>query len=120
MQPRTVLRSVAILRGKASVEVHIEASATVRPAVMRLSQPESIVVDLAGVGCGGGHRLPVKGGDVEGVRVGLFRSDPSVTRVVVDLARRQEYRLLAAGSTVILAIDFRLHPPLRRRPHHGS
>ena len=102
----TVLRNVSILRGKTSVEVHIEASGPVKPAVMLLSRPERIVVDLAGVGCGGGHRLPINAGGIEGVRVGLFREDPPVTRVVVDLTRPHEYRLLPAGSTVILAIDF--------------
>lgn len=104
--PGTMLRNVTILRGKMSVEVHIEASAPVKPAVMLLSQPERIVVDLAGVGCGGGHRLAVNAGGIESVRVALFREDPPVTRVVVDLAQRHEYRLLPAGSTVILAIDF--------------
>lgn len=110
--PGTVLRNVTILRGKTSVEVHIEASGPVKPAVMLLSQPERIVVDLAGVSCGGGHHLIVNAGDVEGVRVGLHQADPPVTRVVVDLAHRHEYRLLPAGSTVILAIDFSPQPAL--------
>lgn len=101
-----MLRNVTILRGKTSVEVHIEASSPVKPAVMLLSHPERIVVDLAGVDCAGGHHFPVNADDVEGVRVGLFRTDPPVTRVVVDLASRHQYRLLPAGSTVILAIDF--------------
>jgi hypothetical protein len=79
---------------------------------MVLSQPERIVVDLADVGFAGSRRFPINTGDVEGVRVALFKVDPPVTRVVVDLARRHDYRLLPAGSTVILAIDTRPKPVL--------
>jgi len=103
--PRTVLRNITILRGQTSVEIHIEASARVKPVAMVLSQPERIVVDLADVGFAGSRRFPVNTGDVDGVRVALFHADPPVTRVVVDLARPHDYRLLPAGSTVILAID---------------
>jgi len=110
--PVTLLRNVTILRGKTSVEVHIEASNPVKPKLTLLSQPERIVVDLAGVSCGGGHHFSVNAGDVQGVRVALLRADPPVTRVVVDLARRHDYRLLPAGRTVILAIDFSPKPAI--------
>lgn len=116
VEPGTVLRNVSILRGRTSVEVHIEASAPVKPAVMVLSRPQRIVVDLAGVGCAGGHRFPVGAGDVQDVRVALFKTDPPVTRVVVDLVRRREYRLLPAGSTVILAIDTSVGPAIAGQP----
>ena len=114
--PRTVLRNVTILRGQTSIEIHIEASARVMTVTMVLSQPERIVVDLADVGFAGSRRFPVNTGDVDGVRVALFQADPPVTRVVVDLARRHDYRLLPAGSTVILAIDTRPKPVLSAAP----
>jgi len=104
VQPPAMLRNVTILRGRSSVEVHIETTNPVKPAVMLLSQPERIVIDLADVGYDGSRRLPVNAGDVEGVRVALFQANPPVTRVVVDLAHPHEYRLLSAGSAVILAI----------------
>jgi len=104
--PGTLLRRVSILRGKTSVEVRIETSAPAKPAVLLLSGPERIVVDLPGVSCGGGHRFSVDTGDVQAVRVALFQSDPPITRVVVDLTHRHEYRLMPSGSTVILAVDF--------------
>ena len=104
VQPPAMLRNVTILRGRSSVEVHIETTNPVKPAVMLLSQPERIVVDLAHVAYDGSRHLPVNAGDVEGVRVALFRANPPVTRVVVDLTHPHKYRLLPAGSTVILAI----------------
>jgi len=110
VEPRIVLRSVTVLRGKTSVEVHIESSGPVKPVAMVLSGPDRIVIDLAGVGYGDSRRLPVNAGDVQGVRVALFHADPPVTRVVVDLAHPHEYRLLSAGSTVILAIDTSAKP----------
>ena len=111
-----MLRQVTILRGETSVEVHIEASGPVKPVARTFSQPERIVVDLAGVGYDGSRSLPVNSGDVEGVRVALFRADPPVTRVVVDLARRRQYRVLPAGSKVILAIDTSPKPAVAAQP----
>ncbi|MFI5090561.1 MAG: AMIN domain-containing protein [Terriglobales bacterium] len=110
VEPRILLRNVTVLRGKTSVEVHIESSGPVKPVAMVLSGPDRIVIDLADVGYGDSRRIPVNAGDVQGVRVALFHADPPVTRVVVDLARPHEYRLLSAGSTVILAIDASAKP----------
>ena len=104
-EPRAVLRNITILRGPTSVEVHIEASGRVKPVALVLSAPDRIVVDLADVGYDGSRHFPINTGDVEGVRVALFRASPPVTRVVVDLARPHDYRLLPADSTVILVID---------------
>jgi hypothetical protein len=111
-----VLRNISILRGKTSVEVHIEASGPVKPVARVFPQPERIVVDLAGVGYDGSRRLPVNVGDVEGVRVALFQADPPVTRVVVDLARPHDYRLLPAGSMVIVTIDTRPKTAVAAQP----
>jgi len=104
------------MRGQTSLEVHIETSDPVKPVAMVLSEPARIVVDLAGVGSDGSRRLPINSGDVEGVRVGLYRADPPVTRVVVDLAHPHEYRLLPAGKTVILAIDTGPKPVIAAQP----
>ncbi len=116
VEPRIVLRSVTILRGKTSVEVHIESSGPVKPVAMVLSGPDRIVIDLADVGYGDSRRIPVNAGDVQGVRVALFHADPPVTRVVVDLAHPHEYRLLSAGSAVILAIDTSAKPATTAPP----
>jgi len=110
VEPRIVLRNVTVLRGKTSVEVHIESSGPVKPVAMVLSGPDRIVIDMADVGYGDSRRLPVNAGDVQGVRVALFQADPPVTRVVVDMARQHDYRLLSAGNTVILAIDTSAKP----------
>jgi AMIN domain len=111
-----VLRNVSVLRGKTSVEVYLEASGTVKPVARMFSQPERIVVDLAGVSYDGSRHLPVNAGGVEGVRVALFKVDPPVTRVVVDLGRRHQYRLKPAGRTVVLAIDTSPKPTIAAQP----
>ena len=108
--PQIVVRDVTVLRGKTSVEVHIEASGPVTPVGKVLTDPERIVIDLPDVGYATSSRLPVDTGDVQGVRVALFHVDPPITRVVVDLAHPREYRLLTAGSTVILSIDTSTRP----------
>jgi hypothetical protein len=111
-----VLRNVSILRGKTSVEVHLEASGPVKPRARMFTRPARIVVDLAGVSYDSSRCLPINAGDVEGVRMALFRVDPPVTRVVVDLGRRHQYRLLPAGSRVILAIDTSPKPAIAAQP----
>lgn len=112
----TVLRAVTVLRSKSSVEVHIEASASVKPVVKTFNGPERIVIDLAGVTNDHSRRVDINYGDVQDVRVGLFKADPPITRVVVDLAHPHGYRLLPAGKTVILAIDTASGPILPSRP----
>jgi len=111
-----MVRSVTVTRDKDVIEVHIEGNKPLRASASTLSNPERIVIDLAGVACDRSRRLAVNAADVEGVRMALFQADPPVTRVVVDLAHRHEYRLLPVGSTVILAIDTSTKPVLAAQP----
>ena len=120
LEPQTVVRDVTVLRGKTSVEVHIDASGPVAPVAKVLSDPERIVIDLPDVGYATSRHLPVDAGDVQGVRVALFHVDPPITRVVVDLAHPHEYRLLTARSTVILSIDTSATPAAAAAPVRDS
>jgi hypothetical protein len=115
-QQRPVLRNVTVLRGKTSVEVHLETSVPVKPVARVFSSPQRIVIDLPGVRYDRSRRLSVNSGDVDDVRVALFRVNPPLTRVVVDLTHPHPYRLLPAGTTVILAIDTSSNPALPMRP----
>jgi len=47
---------------------------------------------------------PVNRGEVKSLRVGLFSSDPPVTRVVLDLNGPQRYQIFPSGRTVILKV----------------
>jgi len=116
VEPRPVLQNVTILRRQTSVEVRIETSGPVNPVAMTLSQPERIVVDLPNVGYDDSRCFAVNAGDVQGVRVAMFRFDPPVARVVVDLAHQRKYRLLSASSRVILVIDTSAKPVIAAPP----
>ena len=116
VEPRPVLQNVTILRRQTSVEVRIETSGPVKPVAMTLSQPERIVVDLPNVGYDDSRCFAVNAGDVQGVRVAMFRFDPPVARVVVDLAHQRKYRLLSASSRVILIIDTSAKPAIAAPP----
>jgi hypothetical protein len=50
------------------------------------------------------RNLSVNRTEVKSVRVGLFSSDPPVTRLVLDLNGPQPYQLFPAGRTVMLKI----------------
>jgi len=79
-------------------------SAGAAPAVMVLTKPDRIVLDFNHLKCRASQRIPV-GGNVVAVRVGQFRAQPPVTRVVVDLARPRGYHVKTAGNRTTLQID---------------
>jgi len=105
IEPQIVLRNVTILRGKTSIEIHMDASGPVMPVARVFSNPERIVIDLPDVGYTDSRRLPVNAGDVQAVRVALFHAVPPVTRVVVDLAHPREYRLVSVGGRVTVVVE---------------
>jgi hypothetical protein len=100
-----MVRSVTVTRDKDVIEVHIEGSKPLRASASTLSNPERIVIDLAGVAYDRSRRLAVNAADVEGVRMALFQADPPVTRVVVDLVRPHPYNLQTFGNSLTVRIE---------------
>jgi AMIN domain-containing protein len=92
---------VGILDRGSNVEIEIAASQQVTPQVQVLTGPDRVVIDFPGAVPGADVRpLVVNRGDVKAVRVGLFKSNPPVTRVVLDLTAPQRYQLFPSGNTV--------------------
>ena len=100
--PPCVVLSASIA-GEGPFQLKVETSGPVSPEIEMVSGPERLVVDIPNAKPGTGlHGLSVNRGDVRGVRVGLFRSNPPVTRLVVDLSRTQWYRLAPEPSGVLV------------------
>ena len=80
------IRRVQVLRGRAQVEIEIEASDRIVPHANVLTGPDRLMVDFVGaVPSAQLRNQTVSREEVKSLRVGLFSSDPPVTRVVLDL-----------------------------------
>ena len=106
-QGKTVpsVRRVQVLHGQGQVEIEIESSDRLVPHVNVLTGPDRLVVDFVGaVPSAQLRNQAVNRGEVKSLRVGLFSSNPPVTRVVLDLSGPQAYQVFPSGRTVILKV----------------
>ncbi len=99
------IRRVRVLPGRGQVEIEIEASDRVLPHTNVLTGPDRLVVDFVNAVPGShlGNQTISRGG-VKSLRVGLFSSNPPVTRVVLDLNGPQPYQVFPSGRNVIVKV----------------
>ena len=91
---------------KDGVEIEIEASDRLVPQTQVLTGPDRLVVDFPNAVPGAGLRSQsVNQGEVKDVRIGLFQSNPPVTRLVLDLKTPQSYQIFPYGRTVIIKVS---------------
>jgi hypothetical protein len=99
------IRRVQVLPTPNQVEIEIEASERVVPQIHVLTGPDRLVVDFVNAVPGAQLRNhAVNRGEVKSLRVGLFLSNPPVTRVVLDLNGPQPYQVFPAGRTVMIKV----------------
>jgi len=99
------IRRLQVLPSRNQVEIEIEASGRVVPQTNVLSHPDRLVVDFVNALPGAQLRnQAVNREAVKSLRVGLFSSNPPVTRVVLDLNGPQHYQVFPAGRTVIVKV----------------
>jgi len=102
-QQSTVAR-VAIV-SKEPFQLQIQTNATAAPQAQIVTSPERLVVDIPNSLPGPELRgIPIRYGEVRGVRVSLFSVDPPVTRIVVDLNQPQWYRLTPNSSGLLVSL----------------
>lgn len=99
------VRSLKVLGSKDVVEVEVEASDRIIPQTQVLTGPDRLVIDFPNSRPAGDLRSQsVDRGDVKDVRVGLFASNPPVTRVVIDLKAARSYQVFPYGRTVMIKV----------------
>jgi len=99
------IRRMQVLSGRGQVEIEIEASDRIVPQTNVLTGPDRLIVDFVGAVPGAQlHNQTVNRGEVKSLRVGLFSSNPPVTRVVLDLNGPQAYKVFPSGRTVIVKV----------------
>jgi hypothetical protein len=99
------IRRVQVLDTRKQVEIEIESSDRIIPQINVLTGPDRLVVDFVNAVPGAQLRnRAVNRGEVRSLRVGLFSSNPPVTRVVLDLNGPQAYQVFPSGRTVIVRV----------------
>jgi hypothetical protein len=99
------IQRVQVLRGAGQVEIEIEASARIVPQANVISGPDRLIVDFVNATPGVQLRnQTVNRKEVKSLRVGLFSSNPPVTRVVFDLNGPQPYQIFPSGKTIIVKV----------------
>ena len=88
------------------MEVEIQTSgAPVAPETQAITGPDRIVVDFPGaLPSAELHALKVNRGALKGIRSGLFLVNPPITRVVLDLAEPQSYRISTTQNAIVLKL----------------
>ncbi len=99
------VQHVAVLGSGQALEVEIQASGTVAPQSQLITGPDRIVVDFPGTLPAAELRtLNVNRGALKSIRVGLFSTNPPVTRVVLDLLTAQPYQIFSVRNTVMIKV----------------
>jgi hypothetical protein len=104
-QAKPSIRRVQVLRTRGQVEIEIEASDRIVPHINVLTGPDRLVLDFVNAVPGAQLRgQAVNREEVKSLRVGLFSSNPPVTRVVLDLNGPQPYQVFPSGRTLIVKV----------------
>lgn len=100
-----VVRHVSVLRGKGGMEVEISTSEPLQPEVMKVADPDRIVIDLPNAKFAARPKpIVINGREIKGIRMGKFQADPPVARVVVDLASAQDYQVVSKPGKLVLKL----------------
>ncbi|HEV7220065.1 MAG TPA: AMIN domain-containing protein [Terriglobales bacterium] len=116
------IRRISILAGS-TLELEIAATGPIKPQAQVIQGPDRLILDFPGaVPAKSLHNLDINRGDVKDARVGLFSSNPPVTRVVLDLKSAQPYELFPSGNTVVVKFSSNGTggPPAKRTMAHPA
>jgi type IV pilus assembly protein PilQ len=96
------VRNISASAADGHVEVRIAGDGQLKYKAFRLESPSRLVIDLEGVkNAASKNSVSVDDAVVQRVRIAQFQ--PNVARVVVDLARKTEYDIVAVGDEVRVA-----------------
>jgi hypothetical protein len=101
-----------------NVEVEIQTSgAPVSPDTQVITGPDRIVVDFPGaLPAADLHALKINRGPLKGIRSGLFFDNPPITRIVLDLAEPQSYKILTTQNMIVVKLGPALAPEAEPQP----
>ena len=99
------IRNIAVHSSATSTQIEIETTRRVMPLTEVLSNPDRLAIDIPDALPGPQLReLSVNQGEVKAVRAALVSSSPLMTRVVIDLRSRQDFRITPSGNSLIVSV----------------
>jgi hypothetical protein len=104
------IRRMTVFRTGNNVEVEISADQPLVPQAQLVTGPDRLVLDFSNTMPGSALRTLAGLGEMKSVRVGLYKSNPPVTRVVLDLKAAQPYQLFPSGNNVIVKLSAKETP----------
>ena len=104
-KPVATIRRMTVLGAGSSIELEITADRPLTPDAQVVTGPDRLVIDFANALPGSHLRTLSGNGEMKDVRVGLYKSNPPVTRVVLDLKSPQPYQLFPTGNTLIVKLS---------------
>jgi hypothetical protein len=113
----TTIRRISLLAGS-SLEIEIAASGPVVPRAQVITGPDRLVIDFPNtVPARELGTLAINNGEVRQARIGIFSSNPPVTRVVFDLKSPQPYQMFPFGNRVVVKLGAsKIVPPAEAMP----
>ena len=87
------------------IRIELDATALIPDAQVAATYHDSLILDLPGaVYHGLPRRIRVNKAGVRAVRLWMQTEDPPLTRVVVEIDRKQQYLLSSEGRTIVLRV----------------
>jgi hypothetical protein len=99
------IHRVRVTGSNRDLRVEITADEPITPCIQTATGPERLIIDFPqALPSPNLHKVLVNRGNLRDVRVGLFSASPQVTRVVLDLNARSQYRVLPSGNTIVVRL----------------
>jgi AMIN domain len=99
------IQNVSVTCAGDEIRIEVGLNALVKPNIIRAAHPDRLVLELPHtIARAKQRRIAVNQNGVKTVRIGLNRTNPLVTRMVVDLTRPRAYELTAAENKIILTV----------------
>jgi type IV pilus secretin PilQ/predicted competence protein len=101
-----VIENLSVNRGAQGLEIAIGPVSGITPQTQRVEGPDRIVLDIPNsVPATRLRQIAVNSPEVKSVRIGQYKSDPPVTRIVLDLAANCDYQVVPADGKLLLKVQ---------------
>jgi hypothetical protein len=104
-QQVATIRHITVSGDDHDLDVEISATIPVTPLTQTVTDPDRLIVDLPEARPAAGlQKILISRGNLRGVRVGLLKSNPPITRVVLDLTAPTAYRVSPLANTIVVKL----------------